>query len=86
MKHNQESNLRKELGEHLSNIEDDDFYCFDNGFDGHGYTGKQLKENPCLVNWLWDGDGFVPVAVLVNHTCFEYELIRKEENIMEETS
>ncbi len=62
--------LRAELGEHLTSIPDKTIFAFDNGFDGHDYTGKELKKDPRLVHWLWNGDTdkFVPIAVLHNHT------------------
>lgn len=76
--------LKKELGDSLINIDDKDSYCFYNGFDDHGYYGKELKKNPSLVHWLWDTKKkkFIPLAVLRNHTACIYEFCPNEQNVV----
>lgn len=66
--------LKKELGKSLTDIQDGTCFYFDNGFDGHDYSGKELKKDPTLVHWLWDGDKkeFLPLAVLLNQTAGVY--------------
>ena len=66
--------LKKELGKSLTDIQDNTCFWFDNGFDGHDYSGKELKEDPTLVHWFWDQNKkeFLPLAVLYNQTAALY--------------
>jgi len=73
--------LQEELGTYLTSIKDDDLFAFCNGFDDHDYAGKELKEDPTLVTWLWcPGEGFKPVAVLINGTAGLYNKIQRKQN------
>jgi len=71
--------LKKELGRSLTDIQDDTCFWFDNGFDGHDYSGKELKEDPTLVHWLWDENKkkFLPLAVLYNQTAGLYGCVKR---------
>jgi len=74
--------LQEELGTYLTSIKDDDLFSFCNGFDDHDYTGKELKEDPTLVTWLWcSGEGFKPAAVLVNGTAGLYSKTSEDQRV-----
>ena len=73
------TNLKEELGSSLTDIQDSACFWFNNGFDGHDYSGKELKEDPTLVHWLWDENKkkFLPLAVLCNQTACLYGSIKR---------
>lgn len=77
MKKNDNKTLKTELGKSLTNLQDDTYFYFNNGFDGHEYSGAELKKDPTLIHWLWDEDKkkFLPLAVLHNHTAVLYDII-----------
>lgn len=69
--------LKIELGKSLTDLQDDAHFYFGNGFDGHEYSGAELKKDPTLIHWLWDEGKkrFLPLVVLHNHTAVLYEII-----------
>ncbi len=69
--------LKKDiLAKTLDELQDSTVFKFRDGKKSKIYTGKQLKNKPSLVTWLWydDSDSFLPMKVMENGLADLYEV------------